>query len=213
MKGISSDVIALAAVLGSAAVAGVVTLALASGDSGEVAYECMVSEVETAPHLVVALNSGQAAVVVAPEVQASSAEACAKALVERLEGDERHLALARFELDRAQEGLQRSRYRLRERLERLERVGRVERVRRVRERDDEIQHEIGTTRVVVDGVAIELEGLGELLDLELEGLGEALELEFGGRARLDGEMERLDEEMKRLVETLKRLELEDGNGR
>ncbi|MCH7533867.1 MAG: hypothetical protein IIB36_19190 [Gemmatimonadetes bacterium] len=208
MKGISSDVIALAAVLGSAAVAGVVTLALASGDSGEVAYECMVSEVETAPHLVVALNSGQAAVVVAPEVQASSAEVCAKALVERLEGDERHLALARFELDRAQEGLQRSRYRLRERLERMERV---ERVRRTRLLGDEVQHEIGTTRVMVDGVAIELEGLGELLDLELEGLGEALELEFGGRARLDGEMERLDEEMKRLVETLKRLE--DGNGR
>ena len=208
MKGISSDVIALAAVLGSAAVAGVVTLALASGDSGEVAYECMVSEVETAPHLVVALNSGQAAVVVAPEVQASSTEVCAKALVERLEGDERHLALARFELDRAQEGLQRSRYRLRERLERMERV---ERVRRTRLLGDEVQHEIGTTRVMVDGVAIELEGLGELLDLELEGLGEALELEFGGRARLDGEMERLDEEMKRLVETLKRLE--DGNGR
>ena len=208
MKGISSDVIALAAVLGSAAVAGVVTLALASGDSGEVAYECMVSEVETAPHLVVALNSGQAAVVVAPEVQSSSAEVCAKALVERLEGDERHLALARFELDRAQEGLQRSRYRLRERLERMERV---ERVRRTRLLGDEVQHEIGTTRVMVDGVAIELEGLGELLDLELEGLGEALELEFGGRARLDGEMERLDEEMKRLVETLKRLE--DGNGR
>lgn len=208
MKGISSDVIALAAVLGSAAVAGVVTLALASGDSGEVAYECMVSEVETAPHLVVALNSGQATIVVAPEVQASSAEVCAKALVERLEGDERHLARARFELDRAQEGLLRSRYRLRERLERMERV---ERVLRVRDRSDEIQHEIGTTRVMVDGVAIELEGLGELLDLELEGLGEALELEFGGRARLDGEMERLDEEMKRLVETLKRLE--DGNGR
>ena len=208
MKGISSDVIALAAVLGSAAVAGVVTLALASGDSGEVAYECMVSEVETAPHLVVALNSGQAAVVVAPEVQASSTEVCAKALVERLEGDERHLALARFELDREQEGLLRSRYRLRERLERMERV---ERVRRTRLLGDEVQHEIGTTRVMVDGVAIELEGLGELLDLELEGLGEALELEFGGRARLDGEMERLDEEMKRLVETLKRLE--DGNGR
>ena len=208
MKGISSDVIALAAVLGSAAVAGVVTLALASGDSGEVAYECMVSEVETAPHLVVALNSGQATIVVAPEVQASSTEVCAKALVERLEGDERHLALARFELDRAQEGLQRSRYRLRERLERMERV---ERVRRTRLLGDEVQHEIGTTRVMVDGVAIELEGLGELLDLELEGLGEALELEFGGRARLDGEMERLDEEMKRLVETLKRLE--DGNGR
>ena len=211
MKGISSDFIALAAVLGSAAVAGVVTLALVSGDSGEVAYECMVSEVETAPHLVVALNSGQATIVVAPEVQASSAEACAKVVVERLEGDERHLERARSELDRAREGVERSRRRVKERLERMDRVERVERVRRTRLLGDEIQREIKTTRVMVDGVAIELEGLGELLDLELEGLGEALELEFGGRARLDGEMERLDEEIKRLVETLKRLE--DGNGR
>ena len=87
MKGISSDVIALAAVLGSAAVAGVVTLALAASDSGEVAYECVVTEVETAPRVVVALNDGHSAVVVAPDVWAGSAEACAEVVVDRLEGD------------------------------------------------------------------------------------------------------------------------------
>ena len=218
MKGIGSDVIALAAVLGSAAVAGVVTLALAASDSGKVAYECMATGVESGSHVVVALNSGHTAVVVAPEVQASSAEVCAEVLVERIEGDERHLARVRSELDRAQEGLERSRHRLREDLERIERVKRVEHVERVErvervlrvrdrhdqvEHEDEVEHEIEKTRVMVDGVTIELEGLEELLDLELEGLGEALALEFGGRAHVDEEMERLDVEIREIDEDIK----------
>jgi len=231
MKGISSDVTALAAVLGSAAVAGVVTLALAGSDSVEVAHECLVTEVETAPRVVVALNSGYKAVLLTPEPRASATEVCEKIFFARSHDDE-HVERARAELVRAQEGLERARLRIREglelrerleftdrlhlldrldlteRLERAERPERAERVervrRRVRDQSDEIRHELGTTRVMVDGVAIELEGLGELLDLELEGLGEALELEFGGPMRLTGAMERSAEELERSAEEVQR---------
>jgi hypothetical protein len=228
MKGISSDVTALAAVLGSAAVAGVVTLALAGSDSVEVVHECLVTEVETAPRVVVALNSGYKAVLVTPEPRARATEVCEKIFFAQSHDDE-HVEHTRAELMRAQEGLERARLRIREglelkerleftdrlhlldrldlteRLERTERPERVERVRRrVRDQSDEIRHELGTTRVVVDGVAIELEGLGELLDLELEGLGEALELEFGGRMHLTGAMERSAEELERSAEEMQR---------
>jgi len=253
MKGIGSDVTALAAVLGSAVVAGVVTLALAGGHSAEVAHECMVTEVEAAPRVVVALNSGHNAVVVVPEVRTNSSEVCQKVFFAQSHSDE-HLEHTRADLAQAREGLERSRLRVREGLElrerleftdrvhlverleltelteRLERVERPERaehaqrrervarpervevvervLRRIRDRGEEMEHEIGTTRVMVDGVAIELEGLGELLDLELEGLGEALELEFGGRAHLGGEMDRTAEEMDRVEEEMERVEEE-----
>ena len=84
MKGISSDVTALAAVLGSAAVAGVVTLALAGRDSVQVAHECITTEVEAAPRVVVALNSGHAAVVMAPHVRTGSAEVCERIFLRRV---------------------------------------------------------------------------------------------------------------------------------
>lgn len=68
--------------------------------------------------------------------------------------------------------------------------------------------EIGTTRVMVDGVALELAGLGALMDLELEGLGEALKLEFGGRVHLDEEMDRTEEEMDRAEQEMSRVDEE-----
>ena len=216
MRGISSDVIALAAVLGSAAVAGVVTLALVRSDAGEFAYECVVARAETAPHVVLALNGGETSVVVAPAVQISTAEACTEVHVERLDADERHLERARRELERVQERMERSRDRLtdrveRERVERAERLDRLERVERVRGEALRRQ-DFERTRVMVDGVAIELEGLGELLDLELEGLSEALELELGGRGDLDDELARLEEEMKRVVDELRRRKRRKGGG-
>ncbi len=85
MKGISSDVIALAAVLGGAAVAGVVTLALVSGDRAEeYAYECIVTEVETAPHVMLSLSTGGSSIVVAPDVSFGTSEACANVHVARV---------------------------------------------------------------------------------------------------------------------------------
>ena len=190
MKGISSDVIALAAVLGSAAVAGVVTLALATGHSREIAYECSVTEVETAPRVMVALNDGHTAIIVAPKLHARSAEVCAEVVFDRLR--------ARFQVERAQERVERSQERVeRSRHEVRERLERVERVRRDRslgeELEQEFRHELKTMHVMVDGIEIELEGLGELHELELEMRG------------IDDELkEDLKEELKRIIDELRR---------
>jgi hypothetical protein len=207
MRGISSDVIALAAVLGSAAVAGVVTLALATGDSGEVSYECLVTEVETAPRVMVAHNDGHTAIVVAPKLHARSAEVCTEIVVYRLGGDVIRLEQrARFQVERAREGVERSRHEI------IERVERVERVRRDRSLGEELaqefRHELETVRVMVDGIEIEFEGLGELRKLELEGLSEALELQFRGRSQLEAdqleaELERMELEMRGIDDELK----------
>ena len=190
MKGISSDVVALAAVLGSAAVAGVVTLALATGHSREIAYECSVTEVETAPRVMVALNDGHTAIIVAPKLHARSAEVCAEVVFDRLR--------ARFQVERAQERVERSQERVeRSRHEVRERLERVERVRRDRslgeELEQEFRHELETMHVMVDGIEIELEGLGELHELELEMRG------------IDDELkEDLKEELKRIIDELRR---------
>ncbi len=215
MKGISSDVVALAAVLGSAAVAGVVTLALATGHSREIAYECSVTEVETAPRVMVALNDGHTAIIVAPKLHARSAEVCAEVVVDRLGGDVIRLEQrARFQVERAlerveraQERVERSRHEVRERLERVERVRRDRSLGE--ELEQEFRHELETMHVMVDGIEIELEGLGELHELELEGLSEALELQFRGRSQveadqLEAEMERMELEMRGIDDELKK---------
>ena len=190
MKGISSDVVALAAVLGSAAVAGVVTLALATGHSREIAYECSVTEVETAPRVMVALNDGHTAIIVAPKLHARSAEVCAEVVFDRLRARfQVERALERVE--RAQERVERSRHEVRERLERVERVRRDRSLGE--ELEQEFRHELETMHVMVDGIEIELEGLGELHELELEMRG------------IDDELkEDLKEELKRIIDELRR---------
>ncbi len=198
MKGISSDVIALAAVLGSAAVAGVVTLALVSGDRAEeYAYECIVTEVETAPHVMLSLSTGGSSIVVAPDVSLGTSEACA------------NVHVARVVVDRLERVDHSRRVDLAELRERIERAS--------ESHEGEMIRDMLKMRIMIDGVAIELEGLGELAGLELEGLSEALELELGGRAELDtdrilDEMEEVEEEMKRVEEELKRRRRRPGRG-
>jgi hypothetical protein len=185
MKGISSDVIALAAVLGGAAVAGVVTLALVSGDRAEeYAYECIVTEVETAPHVMLSLSTGGSSIVVAPDVSFGTSEACASVHVERIELEGRHLDRAHERMDRARE-----------------------RVERTQER---VEH---TRRVVVDRLErvdhsrrVDLAELRKALELELGGRAEL------DTDRILDEMEKVEEEMKRVEEELKRRRRRPGRG-
>ena len=96
----------------------------------------------------------------------------------------------------------------------MERVERVRRDRSVGEEiEREFERELETMRVMVDGIEIELEGLGELRELELEGLSEALELQFRGRSQLGADqleadqleaaLERMDLEMRGIDDELK----------
>ena len=97
MGGIRSDVLALGAILGSAVVGGVATLALANGTGSadakpvNVSVECTVSRVESAPRIVVTADGEARTIVAAPTVSVkSSPEACSEdVLVEIRGGDAR----------------------------------------------------------------------------------------------------------------------------
>lgn len=207
MSGISTDVIALGAILGSAAVGGVVTLALAdrpADSEWEVSYECATTVVETAPHVVVSVGGVGEAVVVAPDVSVRE-EPCAK-VVRIDEMNAVHLDRARAEMDRARARMERARHRM-ERVEMRELERHLERY----------NGELEGLRIELDGLedalVIDLDGLDELIELQLGNLDQLIELELEGLDEaLEVEIEgRLDDEMRRLEERLERLDR--GNGR
>jgi translation initiation factor IF-1 len=169
MNGIGTDVIALAAILGSGAVGGVATLALADGDSvdsDEARYECSVTMSESAAPVVVTLGGDTETIVVAPNVSVGVGSSCvAGAVIQEIGSErmEREMARARVRIERAQERMERAQ-------ERMERV--------------QIRIRSGP-RVRVRGLESALEGLDQELQKEIQG-------------RLDEEMKRLDERLKRL---------------
>jgi hypothetical protein len=91
MNGIGTDVIALAAILGSGAVGGVATLALADGDSvdsDEARYECSVTMSESAAPVVVTLGGDTETIVVAPNVRVGVGSSCvAGAVVQEISSE------------------------------------------------------------------------------------------------------------------------------
>ncbi len=120
MGGISTDVIALGAMLGSAAVGGAVTLALAGEESPqrhEVSVECVQTVVETAPRVSIAIAGEGETVVLAPRVSVRTTEPCVGLV--QLERLERELARRRAEFD-IDARLEEEMRRLEERLERLD---------------------------------------------------------------------------------------------
>ena len=219
MRGISTDVAALAAILGSAAVAGVVTLGLAAdrqehaaeAEVEDVALDCATTVVETAPHVRVVVSEGQEgkAIVVGPDVSVRIDESCAEVVAV---GKER-VARTYARLDRARERMQEARDWYQDRFEPIERV-------RLHGLDEKLERR----RIELDGLKIELAGLGDVTLMELEGLDEALAVQLEGldetlAEELEGldaliklEIEdKLEAEMRRLEERLERLDR--GNGR
>ena len=107
MYGIKTDVVALAAILGSAAVGGVVTLAaLDRGQEPEVA-DCVAASVMPAPRIVVESHAqhGDEAktIVIAPKLHVRSTHRCGVVVVDEM---------VRVELDRALAKLDESRVKL-----------------------------------------------------------------------------------------------------
>jgi len=189
MSGISRDVIALAAILGSAAAAGATTIALSSDRSDDFAFECATTVVETAPRVVVTLGGDEGTFVVAPDVQVHTEEACSNVVSVNMHGMDRAAA----EMDRVR--------------------ARVDRARERYERLREVEGDLGRRQIDWDGLKIELKGLEGVMMMELGGLGELLEMESEGLDEiLEIEIEgRLEDEMHELEKQLERLD--GGNGR
>ena len=189
MSGISTDVIALAAILGSAAAAGAPTVALSSDRSDDFAFECATTVVETAPRVVVTLGGDEGTFVVAPDVQVHTEEACSNVVSVNMHGMDRAAA----EMDRVR--------------------ARVDRARERYERLREVEGDLGRRQIDLDGLKIELKGLEGVMMMELGGLGEFLEMESEGLDEiLEIEIEgRLEDEMHELEKQLERLD--GGNGR
>jgi hypothetical protein len=169
MNGISTDVIALAAILGSAAVGGVATLALTDGGSNDFSFECATTVVETAPRVVVSLGGADGAIVVAPDVRVHTEEACSNVV-----------RLNVHEMDRARQ-----------------RVGRV-RIEGLQGEVELQEIDLDGLMIELEGLegVMEMGGLGEILEMELDGLDEMLEMAIEGR--LEKEMLELEKQLERL---------------
>ena len=144
MSGISTDVIALAAILGSAAAAGATTMALSSDRSAHSSFDCVTTVVETAPRVVVSLGGDAGTFVVAPDVDVRTEETCSnmtrRGRVERLHQVEGEVARREIDIDG-----------LKIELEGLEGV---------------MMMELGGLGELLE---MELEGLDEMLEMEIDG--------------------------------------------
>jgi len=180
MSGLGTDVVALACILGGAAVGGVVTLGARDGGAHQHEVLCAV-EAQTAPRVVVAMGGDEKSIVVAPRVQVHAQHGCEAVLV-----DERvrvRMDVARMEMERARERMGRARVR-------LERVDRVE-LEEARLMFEERMGEIAGLNIEMEGLDIVFEGLGEELEAEIE---EHLRVEM---QELEKRLERLDDEIGR----------------
>jgi hypothetical protein len=179
MSGLGTDLLAVACIVGGAAVTGGATLASFGADHQQVDAACAVEVVES-PNVVVALGNGPEHIVVAPRVRVHAAHGCGHAVSEEVQV---RVEAARHEMERARERAERARERVERARERVERA-RV-RLERVDERESEelrrqleaVGAELGTLRLE----GFELESLGELIESEIrseieDGLREEMEL-------------------------------------
>lgn len=205
-----TDTVALACILGGAAIAGGVTMAVGEGGQ-RVDVGCSTVSLATAPRVVVSVRGEDASVVVAPSVEViSDCAGIAGIEPHHAEQVRRSVERARRQVDRARtrvERVERSRardaqVRLQERAVRLQEVeseleGLEEFLQRELGERLELEMEYLQERLEpLEETEIELEGLEERLELELEGLDEVLELEL--RTRLDAEMDDLLERLERM---------------
>ena len=180
MSGLGTDVVALACILGGAAVGGVVSLAAWDGGAHEHEVLCTV-EAQAAPRVVVAMGGDEKSIVVAPRVQVHSQHGCEAVVVDehvRVRMDE-----ARMQMERARDRMERARVR-------LERVDRAE---------------LEESRLIFEERMAEMAGLNiemEGLDIVFEGLGDELEAEIEERLRV--EMEELEKRLERLDDEIGR---------
>jgi hypothetical protein len=170
MSGLGTDMVALACIVGGAAVGGFATLASQDGGHEHLDVACV--EAVESPQVVVALGDGAESFVVAPNVQVHASHEC-HAVQEEVHVI--RMREARHEMERARERVERAQ-------ERMERVRvRLERVDR---------QELDEARRKLEAAGLQLEGL------ELEGLEEVLEFEIEGRLR--EEMELLEKRLEGL---------------
>lgn len=94
MNRLGSDVVALAAILGSGAVGGVVTLAALERGSQTAAEECFAASAMPAPRIVVESGHGSHSIVVAPRLHVRATHGCGVVVVDQLVQEELDRALA-----------------------------------------------------------------------------------------------------------------------
>jgi len=105
MNRLGSDVVALAAILGSGAVGGVVTLAALERGPQPAVEECFAASAMPAPRIVVESGHGSHSIVVAPRLHVSATHGCGVVVVDELVQEELDKALA--ELDESRVKLER----------------------------------------------------------------------------------------------------------
>jgi hypothetical protein len=198
MNGIRTDVIALAAILGSAAVGGATSMAWTGDSSDEFYQECATTVVETAPRVVISLGGEGDAVVVAPQVSVGTDESCG-------------VQFGEVRIDRVPAQMDRARARVERARERVERVNLV--------RFHDLEGQLSKRHEDLEGLSLQLEGLEGGWLLELQGLEELAALEALREMDFDGLSEELEAEIEGRVESKMR-ELEErlervgrGNGR
>lgn len=220
MSGLGTDMVAVACILGGAAVSGTVTARALDGGGEQPSLEpgCAVEALHVGPRMVV-VTGGSERVVVAPapevrwrgEAVAGDQGACAVVVDPRVKI---RVQQSNEGMQRAQERAQRAQERMQRAQERMQRA--QERIQRARERADGVQSveldrvraelearldELRGSEAGLDGLDLTLEGL----HLNLDGLGESLGQQIS--TEVEG---RLEAEMRELEKRLERIRMDGG---
>jgi acetyl-CoA carboxylase alpha subunit len=105
MSRIGTDVVALAAILGSGAVAGAVTLAMVERSHQPAVADCVAASVMPAPRIVVESGHGRHSIVIAPRLHVRATDRCGVVIVDEMIQEDLDRALA--ELDESRVKLER----------------------------------------------------------------------------------------------------------
>ncbi len=208
MSGLGTDVVAVACILGGAAVSGAVTARARSGGDveGRLGSGCVVEALHVGPRMVVVSGGSEHVVVAAPDRARGDAEACAAVVDPRLRI---RMELSNERTQRVQERMQRAQERMQRAQERMERA--QERIERARAREggvqavelDRVRSELEARLAELKGAEEGLEGLDVSVDglrLNLDGLGESLSQQISTEVegRLEAEMRELEKRLERI---------------
>lgn len=206
MSGLGTDVVAVACILGGAAVSGAVTARARSGGDveGKLGSGCVVEALHVGPRMVVVSGGSERVVVAAPERVRGDGRACAVVVDPRLKI---RMELSNERMQRAQERMQRAQERMQRAQERIERAraraGGVQAVEL-----DRVRAELEARLAELQGAEGGLQGLDVSVDglrLNLDGLGESLSQQIS--TEVEG---RLEAEMRELEKRLERIRMDGG---